>query len=249
MISLSTKALMQRALAYHVAYAKATGSVKLAILWGQIHYWKDKAADPDGWVYKTRESIFDETGLSRKEQETARELGEKMGVLKSEVRGTPPTVHFLVDEDRMIELIEMYERGNQKEEPKKGTKERRTSSIEWLASMSEADLDEMASQIYLRKYRVKREFILARAEDVIDYCQSKPKKYADYKAALRNFIKSHLERHPEEGIKVTEQKAHEVQEYEKEIDRSPEAQASLRAKLDEMRKGLADKLSMKKNCT
>jgi hypothetical protein len=48
------------------------------------------------------------------------------------------------------------------------------------------DVKEMA-----QKYSVSEEFVKARAEDVIDYCEAKGKTYRDYKAALRNFIKSH----------------------------------------------------------
>lgn len=102
------KAFFQRQIAYPPVIAKATGSVKLTIMWQQIHYWSDKTQDPEGWVYKTREHMFEETGLSRKEQETARDLGMKLGVLESKVKGTPPVVHYRVNEDKMAAVIEKY---------------------------------------------------------------------------------------------------------------------------------------------
>lgn len=106
------KALFQRQIAYAPVIAKATGSVKLTVLWQQIHYWTDKTRDPEGWVYKTREQMFDETGLVRSEQETIRKLGKKLGVLESEIRGSVPMIHYRVNEDRMIEIIEKYLKQN-----------------------------------------------------------------------------------------------------------------------------------------
>lgn len=100
--------MFQRVVAYTPIVAKATGSVKLTILWNQIYYWSDKTEDPDGWIFKTHVDIFQETGLSRKETDTARALGKKIGVLESVVMGTPPKVHYRVDMDAMIEVIGKY---------------------------------------------------------------------------------------------------------------------------------------------
>lgn len=109
------KELLKHPIAYQPVIAKAFGSVKLAVLWCQIYYWSDKTTDPDGWIYKTREDIFDETGLSRKEQETARRVGAGMGVLESRRMGQPCTVHFRVDIDRTVELVEKWIRENIKD--------------------------------------------------------------------------------------------------------------------------------------
>ena len=102
------KELLKRPIAYNPIIAKALGSVKLGILWSQMYYWSDRTNDKDGWIYKTQNEVFEETGLSRKEQETARKIGNKLGVLESEVRGVPPKVNFRVDIDKTIELIEKY---------------------------------------------------------------------------------------------------------------------------------------------
>jgi len=104
----SIRAFFTRTIALHPIIIKATGSIKLAALWDQIHYWSDKTNDPDGWVYKSQEEISDETGIKRKGIETARKLGEKLGVLSCKVCGVPPTTHYRVNEDAMIELIESY---------------------------------------------------------------------------------------------------------------------------------------------
>lgn len=184
--------------------AKAFDSVELAVLWGQIHYWTERTNDPEGWVYKSREDIYDETGLKRSSQETARKKGAQLKVLMSERRGHPCTVHFRIDEEKAIEVIEEYYSKHPAEGEKVGikveaglfgktvnlnrqkTKAALEKSIEYVRDVPEEDLKELAEM-----YGVTPTFVQARARDVVDYCEAKGKKYSNYKAALRNFIKSH----------------------------------------------------------
>lgn len=202
----TTRELLKRPIAYQPILAKAFGSVKLAIIWCQLHYWSDKTTDPDGWVYKTRDEIFEETGVSRHSQQIARKIGVELGVLEEKRLGKEGTMHFRVIEERAGDIVEDFLNRHPADasrigvrvsttlfgravEPGEGTrvvKKRDTASIEWIRKVPEADVAELAKQ-----YGVTREFVLARAEDVRDYCEAKGKKYSDYKAALRNFIKTH----------------------------------------------------------
>jgi hypothetical protein len=102
---------LKRPVAYRVGLAKSTGSVKLAILLSQLWYWKDRGHDPEGWVYKTREQITDETGLSRQEQETARRLGRELQVLKEAKKGIPRRIYFKINTSVMVMLLKNYEDG------------------------------------------------------------------------------------------------------------------------------------------
>ena len=61
------RVLQCKPIAYLPDLAKALGSVKAGLFLSQLLYWMDKGADEDGWLYKTREELYDETGLSRKE--------------------------------------------------------------------------------------------------------------------------------------------------------------------------------------
>jgi len=116
------KELLKRPIAYNPIIAKTFGSVKLGILWSQMYYWSERTNDKEGWIYKTQTEVFEETGLSRKEQETARKIGNKLGVLESEVRGVPPKVNFRVDIDKTIEMIDFYINGETKCLTKKSDK-------------------------------------------------------------------------------------------------------------------------------
>lgn len=238
------KTMLQRPIAYNPVIAKATGSVKLTVLWCQIHYWTDKARDADGWVYKTMNDIFEETGLSRREQESARELAEKLGVMETQVKGTPPTVHFRVSEDRMIEVIEKWIKKNPEKQSAETSKERKgkpETSFDWIKCVPDADVDELA-----KAFNTTREFVIQRAEDVRDYCEAKGKKYSNYKAALRNFIKSHR------GTKPSPKSAPAAapkQSWEKEAEkdpreRTPAEQAAYDAKIREAREIMKRKMTM-----
>jgi len=100
--------LLGRPVAYITQIAKATKSVKLGILWSQLNYWSDKTRDDEGWIYTTQAELYDETGMSRKEQETARRHGRKLGIIEEKLAGQPATVHFKINYERTVEVIEKY---------------------------------------------------------------------------------------------------------------------------------------------
>ena len=100
--------LLKRPIAYNAIVAKAVGSVKLGILWSQLYYWHDKTGNKEGWIYKTQKDIYEETGLSRKEQETARSIGRKLGMIEEKLAGQPATVHFRIDLLKTEKIIKDY---------------------------------------------------------------------------------------------------------------------------------------------
>lgn len=117
--------LLKRPIAYQPTIAKAFDSVKLAILWSQLYYWSDKSKDPNGWVYKTRDELYEETGLKRREQENARSLGKKLGVLHEKKAGSPPVIHFKVDIEKTTEVLENF----LKDEPTETKKKKKEKSV------------------------------------------------------------------------------------------------------------------------
>ena len=110
---------LKRPIAYQPIVAKAIGSVKLGILWSQFYYWSDKTKDENGWIYKTRDDIYNETALSRREQETARRDGRNLGLIEEKLAGQPAKLHYRINYDRMIEIIENYLKKRDKANPKK----------------------------------------------------------------------------------------------------------------------------------
>jgi len=159
-----TKSIISEFLKGTVAYkpvvAKAFGSVKLGLLWCQLYYWKDKGKDPDGWIYKSREEIFEETALGRKEQETARKLGEKIGVLECQRMGEKGVMHFRIDEHQAHLLIEKWVEDNGSEAPKEKPKKVKGISDIKVAVIPSIDLTpypwlNLKAWLYWCEYRVE----------------------------------------------------------------------------------------------
>jgi len=67
----------------------------------QLLFWDTRGRDPDGWVYKSRNEMQEETGLSRRNQEKARKVLRGRGVLEEETRPVGrmrrQTMHYRLD--------------------------------------------------------------------------------------------------------------------------------------------------------
>ena len=74
-------------------------------------------------------------------------------------------------------------------------KEKTFYSLKDFKEMPETKIKEIAD-----KYKISVSCVKNRIEDVIDYCEAKGKKYSNYEAALRNFIKTHIRKYPDEII-------------------------------------------------
>lgn len=103
-----------RPVAYHPMLANALRSVTAAIFLQQLLYWTPRTDDPGGWVYKTRDEIWAETALSRDEQETARKVLKRVGVIDEKRRGVPAKMHYRV---MISQLVEVLRAGPQRTSP------------------------------------------------------------------------------------------------------------------------------------
>ena len=93
-----------RSIAYRPNLARLFGGVVAEIFFEQIFYWQDKA-DPVLGVYKTQEELEFETGLSRKEQETARKLLREKGVLIETHKRLEHRLYYKINLDALDELL------------------------------------------------------------------------------------------------------------------------------------------------
>lgn len=97
--------LKDRPIAYHPILAKKLKSVKAAVFLSQLLYWYDKGKSPDGWIYKNALDFYEETGLSREEQETARKKLLEKNLIEHELRGVPATSNYRVLEQNYIDFL------------------------------------------------------------------------------------------------------------------------------------------------
>jgi len=86
-----------RPVAYYPKLRRITGSTTATILLCQLVYWTGRQADPDGWIYKTAAEIEEETGLSEKEQRTARRNLKGRGLLQERYDRLNHRMYYRVD--------------------------------------------------------------------------------------------------------------------------------------------------------
>lgn len=114
--------LLDRPIAFQRAFVTVTGSINAALLLSQIVYWSQRTSDPDGWFYKTQADWRDETGLTRRELDTARKALRELGLIAEELRGLPAVVHFQLQEkalrkkclEAVPEVVEDRNRGRKR---------------------------------------------------------------------------------------------------------------------------------------
>ena len=91
--------LLGQPIAFHRRLVELTHSVKTAVMLSQMIYWTQHGRDVasrGGWFYKTKVQWEWETGLSVKEQNTARRLLRALGLVEEQRLGMPATLHFRV---------------------------------------------------------------------------------------------------------------------------------------------------------
>lgn len=87
-----------RPIAYHAGLARHVGGVATAIFLGQLMYW-DQISKEDLGVYKTSEEWEAETGLSYREQATARKKLREIGLLVETVKRLQHRIYYKLDRD------------------------------------------------------------------------------------------------------------------------------------------------------
>ena len=98
--------LATKPVAYNPELAKMLGGVKCGVFISQLLYWWEKGANPE-WVYKTIDEMYQETGLSRREQDTALRKLVKLGIIEVKLKGIPAKRHFKIF-NKLVELAEEY---------------------------------------------------------------------------------------------------------------------------------------------
>src|SRR5271165_663359 len=91
------ESLLDNPIAYHRVFADIAGNASGAIFLSQLYYWTKHTKNPDGWVYKTSQDWSYETGLTRREIDTARKALKANGIITEKLAGVPPTVYYKIE--------------------------------------------------------------------------------------------------------------------------------------------------------
>jgi hypothetical protein len=104
--------LKDKPIAYHSDLSKSLNSVTAGLFLSQLLFWNNLSED--GWIYRTQEQFFNETGLSRREQETARKKLRDVGILEEKYKGVPRKLYYKINEDKLLEILNSYYQQEQK---------------------------------------------------------------------------------------------------------------------------------------
>jgi hypothetical protein len=85
--------------------ARAVGGATIGLFLSQLLFLSDKGHNPEGWVYKSEAEMGKETGLTKREQQTARRKLLSLGVITIMRGGWKNTYHFKVIWEKLYQVI------------------------------------------------------------------------------------------------------------------------------------------------
>lgn len=105
-MSAAIRELLNHPIAYHSKLARVAGSVTAGLLLSQMLYWNDRCPEGrKGWWWHTQAEWEQETALSRREQETARNRLLNLGIIKERLEGLPARLWFRLDVAKLEEIL------------------------------------------------------------------------------------------------------------------------------------------------
>jgi hypothetical protein len=97
--------LPNRIVGYSPDLARIVGGATIGLFLSQLLFLSDKGHNPDGWVYKSEAEMGRETGLTKREQQTARRKLLSLGVITIMRGGWKNTYHFKVIWEKLYQVI------------------------------------------------------------------------------------------------------------------------------------------------
>jgi hypothetical protein len=97
--------LPNRVVGYSPDLAKIVGGATIGLYLSQLLFLSDKGANPEGWVYKSEAEMGQETGLTKREQQTARRKLLSLGIIAIMRGGWKNTYHFKVIWEKLYQVI------------------------------------------------------------------------------------------------------------------------------------------------
>src|ERR671914_657419 len=97
--------LPNRVVGYSPDLARIVGGATIGLFLSQLLFLSDKGANPESWVYKSEAEMGKETGLTKREQQTARRKLLSLGVITIMRGGWKNTYHFKVLWEKLYQVI------------------------------------------------------------------------------------------------------------------------------------------------
>lgn len=102
------EAMNDQPIAFNKYYVFIGCGINGALMLSQLVYWTSRTKDTDGWIYKDHHEWTLETGLTRKEQHTARKTLKELGFISEKKHGVPPRVYFRVERENLYKALIEY---------------------------------------------------------------------------------------------------------------------------------------------
>ncbi|MGQ1340838.1 DNA-binding protein [Acinetobacter baumannii] len=106
-------AMNDRPIAFNRHYVSLGCGINGALMLSQMVYWSKRTKDKNGYFYKTQDDWEQETGLTRREQETARKKLRELGFVSEHKHGVPCKVHFRVEHDNLYMALVRFSQNSQ----------------------------------------------------------------------------------------------------------------------------------------
>ena len=102
------EAMNDQPIAFNKHYVFVGCGINGALMLSQLVYWTSRTKDNDGWIFKTHYDWTMETGLTRREQDTARKTLKELGFLSEKKVGVPRRVFFKVERENLYKALIEY---------------------------------------------------------------------------------------------------------------------------------------------
>ena len=102
------EAMNDQPIAFNKHYVFIGCGINGALMLSQLVYWTARSRNDEGWIYKTHHEWTMETGLTRKEQETARKTLKHLGFITEIKKGVPCKVYFKVERENLYKALIEY---------------------------------------------------------------------------------------------------------------------------------------------
>lgn len=102
--------VLDRPIAFHRCFIDLGIGINGAIMLSQAIYWSSRTNNDEGWFYKVRDEWTEETGLSRKQQESSRKKMTQLGFWHEVKHGLPAKLYYRIDFEVLNKLLtELHE--------------------------------------------------------------------------------------------------------------------------------------------
>lgn len=102
------EAMNEQPIAFNKHYVFLGCGINGALMLSQLVYWTSRTKDSEGWIFKTHHEWTLETGLTRREQDTARHTLKSLGFISEKKEGVPRRVFFRVERENLYKALIEY---------------------------------------------------------------------------------------------------------------------------------------------